>query len=151
MKLKLGWCFQTSLMKICWNLQVAAKRMPFFLSGLCISHSFLCIQTGNYAIRWSDINSSERSMSLQGDKLQYLTNSQFSLKVLIYCSLGSWAGFSTSSYFLPLSCKKGNNFGAGHTEYTSPFLSYFFHVFQEVLSWRPACFNTSRKQKSKCR
>lgn len=77
-----------------------------FLPGLYISHCFLCIQTSNYAIVWSAINNSERSMILQGDKLLYLTNSQFSLKVLIYCSLGNWAGFSTCSYFLPLSCKK---------------------------------------------
>lgn len=146
MRLRLVWCFQTSLMKTCWNLQVAANRMLFSFPGLCFSHCFLCIQTGNYGIVWSVNNNSERSMTLREEKLQYLTNSQFSFKILVYCSSGSWAGFSTSSYFLLLSC----NFGAGHTEYPSPFLSYSSHVFQKVLPWRPACFDTPRGQNSKC-
>lgn len=67
-----------------------------FLPPLFIFHSFVLIQTGNYAIVWSGISHSERSMTLEGDKLQYLSNSQFSVKALL---IESWAGFSTSSYF----------------------------------------------------
>lgn len=133
---KWGWglcdAFQTTSTKTCWNLQVAANGMLFSFPKLYFSHCFLCIQTGNHAIVWWVINTSERSMTSHGEKLLCLRNSQFSFKVLIYCSLGSSAGFSTSSYFPRLSC----NFGAGHPEYTSPFLSYSSHVFQKVLSWR---------------
>lgn len=110
MELELWWCFQTGLMKICWNLQVTAKRMPFpFSQGwvfltVCFAFKLATMQPCDQII-----NNSERSITLQGDKLQYLTNSQLSLKVLIYCSLGSCTGFSTSSYLLSLSCKKEVN------------------------------------------
>lgn len=67
-------------------------------------------------------------------KITVLDKQPILFQGLIFCSLGSWADFSTSSYFLLLSC----NFEAGHTEYTSPFLSYSSHVFQKVLSWRLA-------------